>query len=185
MDPASSRVDVRVDPTKAQFEQSMRDLRDADWSDFGSSVVCVMAHGSMRSGVQKVTASDDQQVDLQELYGLLAATSCPGLRGKPKIWIVQACRVGGAALVADDIAEIDAGPILTRNHDFLLTYATMPGNVARRGGECLTSVASLGGSVTDRGALLRSILEQAARACGGERRRQGSRHALAAAFCLG
>eukprot|EP01043_Picozoa_sp_COSAG02_P014674 COSAG02_NODE_609_length_19574_cov_18.178537_10_plen_335_part_00 len=138
------RVDVRVDPTKAQFEQSVRDWRDADWSNFGSSVVCVMAHGSMRSGVQKVTASDEQEVDLQELYGLLAATSCPGLRGKPKIWIVQACRVGGAALVADDAAETDAGPVLTRNHDFLLTYATMPGNVAYRGGECLVPAVSLG-----------------------------------------
>ena len=127
-------VFAQVDPTKDEMEALLRQHRDEDWSNYASSVVCIMAHGSQYGNQLEVLAADDQKNSVKEMQSMLSISNCPGLKGKPKIWIVQACRPGGDVMITDSVASsTDAAPVITRNHDYLMTYAAMPGNNAIRG----------------------------------------------------
>jgi len=129
-----------------------------DWQWHGSSVIALMAHGF--DG--KVECQDGQTVALADLCGLLAPSETPALRGKPKIFLVQACRQGEQPVISHtastlpleplslqeathDPQEVDAAvdksleSVLEANrqlceeHDFLWGYASTPGTVAYRG----------------------------------------------------
>jgi len=125
-------VTTKVDPTKDEMEALLRQHRDEDWSNYASSVVCIMAHGSQYGNQLNVCAADDQKNSVKELQSMLSTKNCPGLKGKPKIWIVQACRPGGDEMITDSVASF-TDAVLTKNHDYLMTYAAMPGNSATRG----------------------------------------------------
>mmetsp|Transcript_41124 Transcript_41124/g.56041 ORF Transcript_41124/g.56041 Transcript_41124/m.56041 type:complete len:203 (-) Transcript_41124:145-753(-) len=118
-----------------------------DWQTHASSVVALMAHGYDAT----ITCQDGQFASLRSLFGLLSPSAAPFLRAKPKIFLVQACRLGetptlvhppmsgrrGATDRYDDTSQASCGPPEARNlceeHDFLWGYATTSGAVAYRG----------------------------------------------------
>lgn len=55
-----------------------------------------MAHG----GDGAVLGYDDEPVALASLFGALTPSHAPSLKGKPKIWMVQACRSGEVPVIA-------------------------------------------------------------------------------------
>ena len=54
-----------------------------------SAIVVMMSHGMKET----ILGVDEKEVNVHELVGLLIKEA-PGLRGKPKIFILQACRGG-------------------------------------------------------------------------------------------
>ena len=109
-----------------------------------------MAHGSDA----EIECQDGEATSLRSLFGLLGPSAAPALRGKPKIFLVQACRVGEeSALLLDPPATDRCGAVplgdcaappaeeppparrseLCDDHDFLWGYATTAGGLAYRG----------------------------------------------------
>ena len=130
--------DVRTcaDPSKGDMEALLRDHRNAPWGSHACSFVGIMAHGSMRGAKMSVTAEDDLSVSINKLYEMLNSSNAPELAGKPKVWVVQACRGGGDRLFADaddDLSNTFDGMKLTDDHDYLCVNATPPGELAWRG----------------------------------------------------
>mmetsp|Transcript_18264 Transcript_18264/g.35738 ORF Transcript_18264/g.35738 Transcript_18264/m.35738 type:complete len:439 (+) Transcript_18264:53-1369(+) len=117
-----------VDPSKEQALAALRDLRDKS-KDAGSVMVCIMAHGRR----EEVSFKGGSRVALPTISSMLSPENAPDLKGKPKIFLVQACK-GGASPLIHDATEDDSKwePVLS-DHDYCWNYATTPGKLATRG----------------------------------------------------
>ena len=127
------------------------------WEGHASSVVALMAHGSER----QLECQCGGEVPTAALFRALNSKAAPALVGKPKIFLVQACRTGERPLLADGptvagamAAAADAAPSaaaapqLSDEHDYLWGFATTPGSPAYRGAmfaALLSVVVDLGG----------------------------------------
>ncbi|XP_078616658.1 uncharacterized protein LOC144884959 [Branchiostoma floridae x Branchiostoma japonicum] len=103
----------------------------ADHSNYDCFVCVIMSHGTMG----KVYSSDDVGIDICELMKPVNAKKCPSLKGKPKLFFIQACQ-GDKTQGREgfDHGEYDAKPVpfICHEADFFLGLATVPGYVARR-----------------------------------------------------
>ncbi|CAL4099498.1 unnamed protein product, partial [Meganyctiphanes norvegica] len=74
-------------------EEFMNDLRTFSESKFlllsSSCIIVIMSHGS---GSKTFLTSDNQEVDLMDVYTQLNNNNCNNLMGKPKLFILQFCR---------------------------------------------------------------------------------------------
>ena len=106
----------------------MEELNKQDHSEYDSLVVCVSSHGNQRA----IYGSDSVEVKRNEFCNLIK--SCPSLKGKPKLFFIQACRL--PVVDADsnkDGQEGDAAPITMSLHpdaDILIANASTPDNEA-------------------------------------------------------
>ncbi|CAL8375213.1 unnamed protein product [Gadus morhua 'NCC'] len=82
------QVEVLRDATRDQMLSSMRELasRDHSWMD---CVACVVLSHGLEGGVYGV---DGGVVRLKELTDVLNGVRCASLRGKPKLFFIQACQ---------------------------------------------------------------------------------------------
>ncbi|XP_078615396.1 caspase-10-like [Branchiostoma floridae x Branchiostoma japonicum] len=90
-----------------------------------------MSHGTMG----KVYSSDDVGIDICELMKPVNAKKCPSLKGKPKLFFIQACQGEKTQRKEGfDHGELDAKPVpfICHEADFFLGLATVPGYVAKR-----------------------------------------------------
>ncbi|XP_078615848.1 uncharacterized protein LOC144884415 isoform X1 [Branchiostoma floridae x Branchiostoma japonicum] len=109
----------------------MMDQGKADHSNYDCFVCCIMSHGTMG----KVYSSDDVGIDICELMKPVNAKKCPSLKGKPKLFFIQACQGEKTQRKEGfDYGEYDAKPVpfICHEADFFLGLATVPGYVARR-----------------------------------------------------
>ena len=104
--------------------------------------VCVM----LTHGEEGIVFGTDKPVDIKDLATYFKGDNCPGLVGKPKIFIIQACRgyqtdEGVAMNVADALPmEADEPSLVPQDiklpveADFLFAYSTVPGYYSWRNG---------------------------------------------------
>lgn len=132
--------------------QLMKNIQEQDHSHLSGLVVAILSHGV--NG--QVYGTDGNLLKVELLTNYFNGRWCPSLVGKPKIFILQACRGGSfdygaieatdsddpavqeAAIVQQesiilDEDETDGGyNLLPDNADFILAYATTPGFVSWR-----------------------------------------------------
>ena len=54
-------------------------------------IVCIMSHGKEKA----VFGTDDNLVEINRIVEIFDANHCEKLKGKPKIYFIQACRSDG------------------------------------------------------------------------------------------
>jgi hypothetical protein len=120
-------VVVHENLTAQQMQDAMFDMARREHKLYDSFVCCILTHGE----TNVVHGADSQEVDLLNFAASIKL--CPSLRGKPKMFFVQACRGEGEHKGLDVQKD---GPTVTatipQEADFFFGYATPTGNAAYR-----------------------------------------------------
>ena len=90
-------VDMQMDKTKKELLDRVREIANKDHRNVDCLLVTVMTHG--RNGNGDELFARDCYYQFSMLWKAFSSTACPSLAGKPKIFLVQACR--GERLSAD------------------------------------------------------------------------------------
>jgi len=121
------------------------------WSSVGMCVVVILSHGTHG----RVAAADGRELETEWILRQFNNQGCPALKGKPKMFILQACRGDdldyGVAIkprlnTTEGDTESDAKALQPASQlegvvypclqvsweDMLIAYATIPGYVANR-----------------------------------------------------
>jgi len=141
--------------TRPQFLTVLREFAsNPDHREADMMILAVLSHG--RDG--QVVTSDGLPVDTEDIYARFNNTNCPLLQGKPKFFIVQACRGDETDVSFPDRNEMfaDLGPNRKRNRtrgdydtvpiptygelntarpnweDMIIAYSTIPGFTSQR-----------------------------------------------------
>ena len=131
-----SRLKYRVQSYKnssaARMMEIMKAVSNSDHSSCDSLVCCMLTHGKMEG----VFGADGTLVPVADLANLVKASYCSTLKGKPKMFFVQACRGDdedrGVQLQSDDGEQSVVRRSLPNDADFLFAYSTAPGTVSWR-----------------------------------------------------
>lgn len=144
------QAEVFNDLEASEILQLMSNLQQTDHSKLSCLVVAILSHGE--NG--EVYGADGNLVPVKRITDMFTGPNCPSLLGKPKVFILQACRgkkfdygtgrvavdgIDGAEDDDDDEVlgqeETDGGGYngsLPGDADFILAYATTPGYVSWR-----------------------------------------------------
>ena len=135
----SFTVDVRENLKRDEMQRVVIEYANIDHTQYCAFVMIVMSHGSNRDVIYGV---DGRYVTLEAIMSEFQATNCPSLDGKPKVFIIQACRGSNDNLPLPSEACVDRFGISTdstlpigtcaREADFLLAFASVPGYEAKR-----------------------------------------------------
>ena len=107
-----------------------------DYDKYDCLMVAILTHGDYGD----VLYGTSGVITIQEVIETFNGKRCPILIGKPKIFIIQACR-GKRCNQAVELDErnddlhdvIDSGPTVHPNiSDYLVAYSTIPGHVSFR-----------------------------------------------------
>ncbi|XP_074644962.1 caspase-8-like [Tubulanus polymorphus] len=96
-----------------------------DHSKYDCFVCFILTHGELGC----VYGTDGEKVRISEITYLFSAMPCPTLKGKPKLFFIQACQGADAQPAVDYEADSD-GPMpdtIPNESDFLYAYSTLPG----------------------------------------------------------
>ena len=130
------RVVIRKDQTGAQMNELFETIQvnrsgDLHIKDSDDSFICVISsHGDWDAQLNTdvIYGRDKAPLYLQKTaYDKLSAGVCKHLKGKPKLFFVQACRGAGYGRIADDSGtQVPLPPRLPRESDFFFSYSTAP-----------------------------------------------------------
>jgi len=129
-------VVIKENLTSLEMQDCMLEFATKDHTCFDSFVCCILTHGEDNI----VHGADSQELNFQELAATMKLS--PTLRGKPKIFFVQACR-GDQEKRGFDIQKDDPSTAshsssskitatIPQEADFFFGFATPPGNAAYR-----------------------------------------------------
>ena len=82
-------VMVSENLTKAEFKREVVRIARLDHSNYDSFFCVVMSHGDEND---KIVLADGKKISRDEITSEFSNTYCKSLAGKPKIFIIQACR---------------------------------------------------------------------------------------------
>ncbi|XP_078343062.1 caspase-3-like [Oculina patagonica] len=117
--------------TQSEMLKVLRDTAEKDFSRYDCFVCVILSHGS-KDGIY---GTDDEVIKVEAITSLFRRDECPSLEGKPKIFLIQACRGTRQDRVP---IESDSEPIplssssLPADADFLICYASAPGHQSYR-----------------------------------------------------
>uniref|UniRef100_A0A1X7SLT2 Caspase family p20 domain-containing protein n=1 Tax=Amphimedon queenslandica TaxID=400682 RepID=A0A1X7SLT2_AMPQE len=113
-------VELKRNVTKEQLESTLRHYQQKDHSEFCTFFVVILSHGDEGNIVY---ASDGQAMKLDDIFQYFSASSCLSLGGKPKVFIVQACRGNQhnrvVSLNRQDSVVYDGGPSTSSQTKFI------------------------------------------------------------------
>ncbi|KAG2458818.1 CASP8 protein, partial [Polypterus senegalus] len=124
--------------SQAQIQQTLEEYKDKDHRDRDCFVCCILTHGT----TGRVFGTDGKALSINKLTTPFSGFNCPHLRGKPKLFFIQACQgsrkqhgvsleVDGCTLEDEDDASIPKD-IIPEDSDFLIGMSTMDGFVSFR-----------------------------------------------------
>ncbi|XP_067024520.1 caspase-3-like isoform X3 [Acropora muricata] len=111
----------------------LRDTSARDFTKYDCFVCVILSHGE-KDGI---CGTDDEVITIEAITSLFRRDPCPSLQGKPKIFLIQACRGTQRDRVS---TESDSDPIfyskpsLPADSDFLICFASAPGHECYREG---------------------------------------------------
>jgi len=136
------------DQSKQQMKKAILDFADLpDHAGADMSIVCICSHGLDRN---KILGSDCEELDLwEDILSPFNNEECPSLQGKPKMFLLQACRgsKNDFGIVPETGATRSGGQSATGLktiedqykykkrpcwEDMLIVYSTIPGYIAMR-----------------------------------------------------
>ena len=105
---------------------SIDKLAREDFTDHDCLVVCVLTHGDANC----LYAKDDKYY-VEYLFDSFKSDLCKTLAGKPKIFIIQACRgdrLDNGSIINFDVEDSNSSDVrIPQWADFLMAYSTIPG----------------------------------------------------------
>ncbi|XP_062962544.1 caspase-9 isoform X2 [Cynocephalus volans] len=155
-------VEVKCDLTTKEMNLVLAELAQRDHSAMDCCVVVILSHGhevSHRQFPGAVCGIDGSSVSIERIVNIFNGTGCPSLRGKPKLFFIQACggklkdrgfevastspkdRASGSNPEQDAAPfqegsgtcdQLDAVSSLPTPSDIFVSYSTFPGFVSLR-----------------------------------------------------
>ncbi|XP_044178405.1 uncharacterized protein LOC122960334 isoform X2 [Acropora millepora] len=142
------KVRVNRNVTEKQLLKIIEDVSKEGHSNYHCFVLCLMSHG--KEG--QFYCADGKTVCLKEIYNFFSNRNCETLKGKPKLFFIQACRgyVKDRGVVEDSPSEQapqqasgenEDGPgrkfsfdrgIIPNQADMLMAYSTVSGYASFR-----------------------------------------------------
>ncbi|XP_033119167.1 caspase-8-like isoform X2 [Anneissia japonica] len=125
------QVIVRRNATSEDMKRQVEDVSRMDHTNYDCFVCCMLSHGDLGT----IFSSDEISCKILDFTSPFRPRYCPSLAGKPKLFFLQACQ---GSRKAEDFEhfQVDSAESGTDNipddADFLLGYATAPGNVSFR-----------------------------------------------------
>ncbi|GAB0198741.1 caspase-9 [Grus japonensis] len=146
-------------------QEMASELQKLAWQDHGAldcCVVVILSHGCQTSHIQfpgGIYGTDGNSIPIEKIVNYFNGSHCPSLRGKPKLFFIQACggeqrdrgfvvdcdspgdEAPGGSLESDatpfqppsaNMDEPDAVASLPTPSDILVSYSTFPGFVSWR-----------------------------------------------------
>ncbi|KAK6170501.1 hypothetical protein SNE40_018881 [Patella caerulea] len=134
------QVETHDDLSKAEIMDRLQKVASEDHSEADCLVVTVMSHGSEYGicGTDYGNNDDYSHVHIHDIVDLFKANSCRSLAGKPKIFIINACRgnmMDSGVAVKDNLScffsEKDGeSPRIPTPSDILIFYSCFKGHVS-------------------------------------------------------
>ena len=120
--------------THIEMRRILNDIAAMDHAKYDCLMVAILTHGDYGDLLYGTTG---QGIVIQEVIETLSGRRCPTLIGKPKIFIIQACRgrrYNQVVRLNDNSNEtIDLGTNVHPNiSDYMVAYSTIPGHVSFR-----------------------------------------------------
>ncbi|XP_074748983.1 caspase-9 isoform X1 [Strix uralensis] len=158
------RFDVltRRDLKAQDMVSELRKLAQRDHRTLDCCIVVILSHGCQTSHIQfpgGIYGTDGKPIPIEKIVNYFNGSNCPSLRGKPKLFFIQACggeqkdrgfvvdcdspsdKAPGRSLESDaspfqtpsgNVDEPDAIASLPTPSDILVSYSTFPGFVSWR-----------------------------------------------------
>lgn len=84
-------VDIHNNVTAEKMKQIVEKYAKTNHHSHDAAVVCILSHGQNNT----VFGTDGKEVSLDQLVTLFYSKNAPSLKGKPKLFFIQACRGHG------------------------------------------------------------------------------------------
>ncbi|NWT78442.1 CASP9 protein, partial [Lanius ludovicianus] len=153
---------TRRDLKAQEMVLELQKLSRQDHSALDCCIVVILSHGCQTSHIQfpgGVYGTDGKPIPIEKIVNYFNGSNCPSLRGKPKLFFIQACggeqrdqgfvvdcdspqdEAPGGSLESDatpfqlpssNVDEPDAIACLPTPSDILVSYSTFPGFVSWR-----------------------------------------------------
>ena len=117
--------------TSSEMLKLLGETSEKDFSRYDCFVCVILSHGS-KDGIY---GTDDQIIKLEAITSLFRRDECPSLIGKPKMFLIQACRGNRqdrVAVESDSDPIVFSNPSLPADADFLICFASAPGHQSYR-----------------------------------------------------
>jgi len=101
--------------TKSEMLKVLKETAEQDFSSYACFLFLIRGYGS-KDGIYGI---DDEVISLDAITSLFTQNKCPSLKGKPKIFLIEAVHKG------DKVSGSDPGSSPTVSEaDFLINYVT-------------------------------------------------------------
>ena len=106
------------DMPETEMMQNMEALREKNHDMFCAFVVIILSHGDR--GI--IYSSDSKKIPIKNISNMFTASNCPSLRGKPKIFIIQACQ-GHESMKAIAAKSYQNEYLTTPKESYMMAYS--------------------------------------------------------------